>query len=61
MKKDILSIFTIICTVVLLYMLFIQKNPSDSDYIISSVLAVVIAVLTFLSTRKNIVKNRDNS
>lgn len=61
MKKDILSIFTIICTVVLLYMLFIQKNASDSDYIISSVLAVVIAVLTFLSTRKHTVKKRDNS
>lgn len=61
MKKDILSIFTIICTLVLLYMLFIKKNSSDSDYIISSVLAVVIAVLTFLSTRKHTVKNRDNS
>ena len=60
MKKDILSIFTIICTVVLLYMIFIQKNPSDSDYIISSVLAVVIAVLTFLSTRKHTVKKRDD-
>ena len=61
MKKDILSIFTIICTLVLLYMLFIKKNSSDSDYIISSVLAVVIAVLTFLSTRKHTVRKRDDS
>ena len=58
MKKDILSIITIICAMILLYILFIQKNSSDTSYIISSVLAFIIVVLTFLNVGKRAVKKK---
>lgn len=58
MKKDILSIITVICAVILLYILFIQKNSSDTSYVVSSVLAFIIIVLTFLNVGKNTVKKK---
>lgn len=57
MKMNTLSILTIICVALLFYILFVQKG-SDSSYIVSSVIALIIVALTFLNTKKYTEKNK---
>ena len=57
MKINTLSILTVICVALLFYILFVQKG-SDSSYIVSSVIALIIVALAFLNTKKYTEKNK---
>lgn len=51
MKKNFLSMLTIICVIVMFTVLFNQKNFTDSSVILI-VLNVILVSLVFVNTRK---------